>query len=196
MEDYRTRRLGAGSEEPKPEDDEQEEEAQTWGAPPPLPVEEEEPLPPPPLPQDEDAGEVNVFYQSPPEPRRAEGETVVAPSSWYDEKPAQTPVVPSPFEEPVIEQAPVTFGSGPQPRPVTPELVVPSVGGGGQAAPPPGPGAPAKKNNTPLIIGIVVAVLLLLCCCCVIAAVALSSQGDGWEWEFNWIGATLLNLLR
>lgn len=198
MEDYRTRRLDAGSEEPKPEEEAQEEEAPMWGTPPPLPVEEREappPLPmaedkdetPPALPKEEAVGSPKVFYQAPPEPQRSVGETVVSPASWYSQEQAVEPEVPSPFEEPEVTPEPVT------PRPITPEPITPSRGGGAQSASSSGSGTPAKKDNKKLLIAIVVGVLLLLCCCCIIAIAAFFAT-EGFE-ELGWLGATLANLL-
>lgn len=174
MEDYRTRRLESGSDEPEPQGEEPEEEIPAWAAPPPLPAEPEET--PPPVPEVDEpapASGPTVFYQAPAEPQSFEGVTVISPSSWA----APEPEVPSPFDEAEI----------------TPEPVTPSRGGGVQAAPSPGPGAPEKKNKTLLIVGIVAAVLLLLCCCCAIVFFIYGLSTG--EWDTMRLGATLVAML-
>ncbi len=217
MDDYGTRRLDAESEEPEPNDEEQEGEAQDHLTPPPLPPTEEEtpaalpaeeeeaitrlPEPdivtPPPVPEEPEEEEPQspvVFYQAPSGPQES-GESEPFRSSTsdsYGEGQTQLSDVPSPFEEPVIQQEPY-LPAGEGQRPVSFGGVAPDRGGGEREAVPSGPGSPRKKNQTGIIIAIVVVVLLLLCCC--FGLIVLGLMPGRWGWSYPAIGATLPNLL-
>jgi hypothetical protein len=212
MDDYRTRRLDAESEEPEPMDEEPGEfmlpplPSEEQETPPPLPpaeVESPPPLPepdiitPPPLPEatEEISQSPIVFYDAPSDPPESggTGTVVFSSSGWGSEEPLRVPEVPSPFDEPAT--APETgMPRDVRPRPITPEPVSSSRGGGVQAPPPSGPGAPVKKNQTALIIGIVAAVLLLLCCCCVLGVLVLGWSVDNWSYSMR-LGASLTQML-